>query len=99
MVVLVGLWASKDDHDTLNVRVAVLVIFVGMIFPLLRVATLRCVLASINDLMFVSVAVPSQVVHREAMVLAHLVHDLVEFLHGSHDSVWICCHLVSWRWP
>ena len=78
-VVLIGLWASKDDHDTLDVGVAVLVIFVGTVFPLLRVAALHLVLAGLNDLTFVSLIVPSQVIHREPMVLTHLVHDIVKF--------------------
>ena len=77
--ILVGLRAPEDDHDALDVGVAIFVILLGTVFPLLRAATLRLVLASINDLTFVSVAVLGQMIHREAMVLAHLVHDLIEF--------------------
>jgi hypothetical protein len=40
MVVLVGLWASEDDHDTLNVGVPILVIIVISVFALLWVIAL-----------------------------------------------------------
>ena len=45
--------------------------------------SLHLVLASFNDLTFVSMAVPGQVIHRETMVLTCLVHDLVEFCTAS----------------
>ena len=83
MVVLIGLWASEDDHDTLDVGVAILVILIGTIFPLLQVVALRPVLAGLNDLTFVSLTVPGQVIHREAVVLTRLVCDLVEFSTAS----------------
>jgi hypothetical protein len=52
IVVLVGLWAPKDDHDALDVGVAAFVILDGAILPLLRAVALRLVLASFNDLTF-----------------------------------------------
>ena len=61
--ILVGLRAPEDDHDALDVGVAIFVILLGTIFPLLQAAALRLILASINDLTFLSVAVPGQVVH------------------------------------
>jgi hypothetical protein len=39
-VVLVGLRAPKDDHDSLDVGVAILVIIISPIFALLRTAAL-----------------------------------------------------------
>jgi hypothetical protein len=81
--ILVGLWALKDDHDTLNVGVAAFIILNGIVLPFLRAAALRLALASFNDIMFVSMAVPGQVIHREFMVLTRLVHDLVEFCTAS----------------
>ena len=78
-VVLVGLWAPEDDHDTLDVGVAAFVILGGAVLPLLQVTILCLVLASFNDLTFVSMVVPSQVIHQEPMVLTCLVHDLIEF--------------------
>ena len=81
--ILVGLRAPEDDHDALDVGVAIFVILLGTVFPLLRVAALHLVLAGLNDLMFVSLTVPRQVIHREAMVLTRLVHDLVEFCTAS----------------
>ena len=83
MAVLVGLWASEDYHGDLDVGVAAFVILIGTVLPLLRVAALHLVLAGLNDLMFVSLTVPRQVIHREAMVLTRLVHDLVEFSMAS----------------
>jgi hypothetical protein len=87
MAVLIGLWAPEDDHDALDVRVVVFVILLGAIFPFLRAATLHLVHASINDVMFVSVVVPSQVIHWEAIVLAHLVNDLIEFCMAPTTSL------------
>ena len=86
-VVLVGLWAPEDDHDTLDIGVAAFVILGGVVLPLLWVTILRLVLASFNDLTFVSIAVPGQVIHRETMVLTCLVHDLVEFCMTPHGFV------------
>jgi hypothetical protein len=77
--ILVGLWAPKDDHDILNVGVATFIILSGVTLSFLWVATLRLALDSFNDLMFVSMAVPGQVIHRETMVLTCLVHDLIDF--------------------
>ena len=79
MVVLVGLWAPEDDHDALDVGVAAFVILNGIVLPFLQVSALRLVFASFNDLTFVSMVVPSQVIHRETVVLTCLVHDLVKF--------------------
>ena len=45
--------------------------------------SLHLVLASFNDLMFVSMAVPGQVMHLETKVLTCLVHDLIEFSMAS----------------
>ena len=63
MVVLVGLWSSEDDHDTLDFGVSVFVVIVDSAFALVRVATLRLVLASlVGDFMLVGLAVPGQVI-------------------------------------
>jgi hypothetical protein len=83
MAVLVGLWTPKDDHDALDVRVVAFVILNSAVLPFLQAATLHLVLASFNDLTFVSMAVPGQVIHRETMILICLVHDLVEFCTAS----------------
>jgi len=75
--------APKDDHDALDVGVATFIILNGGTLPFLRSAALHLALASFNDLTFVSMAVPGQVIHRETMVLTCLVHDLVEFCTAS----------------
>jgi hypothetical protein len=80
---LVGLWGLKDDHDALDVGVVAFIILNSVILPFLWMAALHLALASFNDLMFVSMAVPSQVIHWETMVLTCLVHDLVEFFLAS----------------
>ena len=41
--------------------------------------SLHLALASFNDLTFVNMAVPGQVIHRETVVLTCMVHDLIEF--------------------
>jgi hypothetical protein len=46
MAVLIGLWSPEDDHDALDVRVAIFAIFLGTIFPLLWVAALCPILAA-----------------------------------------------------
>ena len=83
MAVLIGQWAPEEDHDALDVGVATFVILNSAVIPFLWAAALRLVLASFNDLMFVSMVVPGQVIHQEAMVLTRLVHDLIEFCTGS----------------
>jgi hypothetical protein len=86
-MILVGLWAPEDDHDTLDVGVAAFIILNGVALPFLWVVALCLALASFNDLMFVSMAVPGQVIHWESMVLTRLVHDHAEILHGFHGFV------------
>ena len=81
--ILVGLWALVDDHDALNVGVAAFIILNGIALPFLRVDTLCLALACFNDFMFVSMAVPSQVIHQETVVMTCLVHDLVELCMAS----------------
>ena len=83
MAVLIGQWAPEEDHDALDVGVAAFIILNGIVLPFLWVAALRLALASFNDLTFVSMAVPGQVIHRETMVLTCLVHDLVELCTAS----------------
>ena len=102
MAVLVGLWAPDDDHDALDVGVAAFVILIGAILPLLWVAALRLVLASFNDLTLVSMTVPCQVIHWEAMVLTCLVHDLIEFCMASRlclDLLPSCFSTLSMSLP
>ena len=82
-VVLIGLWAHEDDHDALDVGVTTFVMLNGAVLPFLLVAALCLVLTSFNDLTFVSMAVPGQVIHREAVLLTCLVHDLIEFCMAS----------------
>jgi hypothetical protein len=43
VMVLVGLWAAKDDHDALDVWVAVLVIIISSVLALVWTAALRLV--------------------------------------------------------
>jgi hypothetical protein len=81
--ILVGLWAPEDDHDALDVGVAAFIILNGVTLPFLWETALRLALDNFNDLMFVSMAVPSQVIHRESVVLTCLVHDLIEFRTAS----------------
>ena len=83
MAVLVFLWAHEDDHDALDVGVTTFVMLNGAVLPFLLVAALCLVLTSFNDLTFVSMAVPGQVMHLETKVLTCLVHDLIEFCMAS----------------
>jgi hypothetical protein len=82
-VILVGLWAPKDDHDAFDVGVAAFIILNDFALPFLWMAALCVAFASFDDLMFVSMVVPGQVIHRETMVLIRLVHDLIDFCMAS----------------
>ena len=55
VMILIGLWAAKDDDDVLNIRVVALVVIVSSLFALVRVVALRHVLADLlGDLLWPS---------------------------------------------
>ena len=57
-IVLEGLWATEDDHDALDIWVAVLVIIISFVLALVWTTTLQLVLASLlGDLSPICLAV------------------------------------------
>lgn len=79
--ILVGLWATEDDHSVLDVQIAILVFIIGSLFALVQVVALRHVLAGLlGDLLLVRLAIVGHVGHQETIVSARLVHDLIKLV-------------------
>jgi hypothetical protein len=73
--ILIGFWATKDDHDLLDIGVVIIrILIVVSLLGFVQGVALRCLLTTLlSDMLPIRVVVLSQMVHREAMVLAFMI--------------------------
>jgi hypothetical protein len=73
--ILIGFWATKDDHDLLDIGVVIIrILIVVSLLGFVQGVALRCLLTTLlGDMLPIRVAVLSQMVHQEAMVLAFMI--------------------------